>query len=392
MTKHTLFGLLALSLLSVNVACEGAPGADGADGTSGVDGSDGADGTNGTDGSDGFSALVESKNFYEEGNGCVQGYNITRAGLDDGDPSGTANDGELQPDEIDSEFISCLAPDLDDDGRLNLDDNCPEAPNGNQLDLDFDGIGDACDGSSDAAVMWAVSKGDSSTASVLYSYNLTTDTVTEIGSTGHALSAIQVNPADGNLYAIVRGDPESSKDVGGCDACLVELDTTTGVATVVVALDIGPTPSLAFLSDGAAYGWNEDNDLFMSIDTSTGETVEMGPGESSWGHHMGATSDDTLYWMNGGGELWDINPEDGEMDVHGDLYETDSDIWSPEYGEYGLRGDIRQDGSYWIGSEVTYGDFNPGVGVVRVTSTGTEVVAYFAVPDDLYFHCMTWVD
>ncbi|MEL6181410.1 MAG: thrombospondin type 3 repeat-containing protein, partial [Myxococcota bacterium] len=36
-------------------------------------------------------------------------------------------------------------PDLDADGILNDDDNCPEVPNGDQLDLDNDQIGDVCD-------------------------------------------------------------------------------------------------------------------------------------------------------------------------------------------------------------------------------------------------------
>lgn len=392
MHKHTLFGLLALSLLSLNVACEGAPGADGADGAAGVDGADGADGTNGSDGSDGYSALVESKNFYEVGNGCEHGYSVTRAGLDDGDPGGTANDGELQAGEIDSEFVTCLAPDLDEDGWLNLEDNCPVNTNGNQVDLDFDGIGDACDESADPALMWAVSKGNGSTESTLYSYDLTTDTVVEIGTTGHAIIALQVNPADGALYGITRGrGGGTGQDVGGCDACLVELDTATGAASLVTALDIGPTPSLAFLTDGSAYGWNEDDDQFMSINTSTGETVGLGDGENSWGHHMGATAADEIFWMNGSGELWQIDT-DGQMELHGDGYDTPSEIWSPQYEEYALRGDISRDGSLWIGTEVTYGDFNPGIGVARVTADGLEVMAYFAVPDELYFHCMTWAD
>ncbi|MGB8221576.1 MAG: thrombospondin type 3 repeat-containing protein, partial [Polyangiales bacterium] len=36
--------------------------------------------------------------------------------------------------------------DIDGDGWNNGIDNCPLAPNGNQLDLDGDGAGDACDG------------------------------------------------------------------------------------------------------------------------------------------------------------------------------------------------------------------------------------------------------
>ncbi len=38
-----------------------------------------------------------------------------------------------------------LSPDIDDDGVLNQDDNCPETPNADQADMDEDGQGDVCD-------------------------------------------------------------------------------------------------------------------------------------------------------------------------------------------------------------------------------------------------------
>ena len=40
-------------------------------------------------------------------------------------------------------------PDADDDGVLDVDDNCPDAPNPDQTDSDMDGIGDACDDDND---------------------------------------------------------------------------------------------------------------------------------------------------------------------------------------------------------------------------------------------------
>jgi len=42
-------------------------------------------------------------------------------------------------------FPGCSGTDADDDGRCDIDDNCPATPNPDQEDLDDDGTGDACD-------------------------------------------------------------------------------------------------------------------------------------------------------------------------------------------------------------------------------------------------------
>ena len=43
------------------------------------------------------------------------------------------------------ELVDCTPPDLDSDGIPNAMDNCPTIPNADQIDLDQDGFGDACD-------------------------------------------------------------------------------------------------------------------------------------------------------------------------------------------------------------------------------------------------------
>lgn len=385
-------GLFAASLLFALPACEGPAGADGADGATGADGAAGSAGADGSDGADGSSTLIASKDFYEDAYGCAYGYQVIRMGVDNGDGGGTAADGVLQDGEIDSETLTCLAPDLDEDGFDNIWDNCPLDANVDQGDADFDGEGDACDSSSDGAPMYAITKGNSSTSSSLYRYNVVDGSYELIGDTGHALVTLAMNPADGQLYSIVRGsDWDSGMDVGGWDSALVTLDVSNGAATKVADLQVAPIPSLTFLSDGSAWGWTEDSDEFIGIDTSTGEITYTGWYENSWGHHMGATDDDRIFWMNGGGELWEIDTELGMWSLGELKYTTDGTAWEGEY-ENGARGDVSGDAHFWVGSGVTYGNSDAYIHIVSLDQDGyPTLIEERATPTaGLSFHAMTW--
>lgn len=382
MTKRLSSLVLVLALAACGEGEKGDPGDTGADGAAGADGADGA---TGADGADAAALLSETEWVYEARYGCEQGYQVTRVGLDDGADGGTAGDGVLQAGEVAEELLGCLGEDVDDDGALNLDDNCVEAANADQRDGDFDGTGDVCDEDTAGRDMWATTRGNERTTSSLYRYDTADGTATLIGDTGHALIALQVNPADGQLYAITRGYGryEYDMDPGGCDACLVTLDTATGAATLVAELDDGPMPSLAFLPDGTAYGWTEDGDAFLSIDTSTGVCTYAGMRMSSAEHSMGATSDGTLYWMNYDG-LYTLDPSAETATLVGDPWQD----WEAEGGHDRIRGDVDAAGAMWIGT-----DGEDEMAVVDLTFVdGPQILGIWPQPPGVVFHTMTFLD
>ena len=57
--------------------------------------------------------------------------------------------------------INDMNPDVDNDGILNVDDNCVNVPNPNQSDVDGDGIGDVCDACNDNVYVLGNINGDS---------------------------------------------------------------------------------------------------------------------------------------------------------------------------------------------------------------------------------------
>lgn len=400
MTLRTL--LSTTLLLSSLVAC----GDKGEPGDPGPAGADGAAGEDGADGQDAAGVLVSAARVFARDFGCADGYEVVSTGVDDGAGGGTAGDGVLQEGEVHHASTVCLAPDVDGDGYRNLRDVCPETDDPEQADADLDGAGDACDETVDEVRMWAITKGDSSTESELWSYDPVQNTAERIGATGHALVAIQVNPADGRLYGVARGDfgdawdededfamlraPEDM-DPGGCDGCLVELDPETGAATVVTALDVAPLPSIAFLSDGSMVGWTEAGDRFGHIDMETGAWQGRGDGYSSAGHAMCGTAEDRVLWVEGDGEVFEIDPADGEMDALGDLWDVSGDVWAQDSSR-AARGDCTRKGSHWIGVVPWQ---SPGEGLVvsmRFGADGQPLVEQVKPLASVDLHHMAFAD
>lgn|GEM_PF-886775 len=116
----------------------GADGADGSDGEAGTPGADGSDGADGMNGQDGFSTLV---NLTEETPGaeCPQGGQRVDVGLDNGDGGATARDGVLQLEEVDQSSFVCNGADAPVNLVVPRDASAAACPNGGfGLDIGLD--------------------------------------------------------------------------------------------------------------------------------------------------------------------------------------------------------------------------------------------------------------
>ena len=129
----------------------GKVGGQGAAGSNGTDGETGTDGKHGTDGTDGKSILASVTDASSEQ--CAHGGRVILLGADDGAGGGIANDGILQPGEVDSTTPVCN-PASGTNGHAALiaivDTSAVDCPNGGRLvqsgSDDGDGGGIANDG------------------------------------------------------------------------------------------------------------------------------------------------------------------------------------------------------------------------------------------------------
>jgi hypothetical protein len=190
-----------------------------------------------------------------------------------------------------------------------------------------------------------------------------------VGDTGHALVAIKVDPTDGTLYGATRRNDFVGDS--SCDSCLVTLDTTTGAVTVVGPFDHdgnpatteGPVSSLAFTSDGQLFGWTEYADDAVSIAKETGAVTVLGESGISWtwGSGMWTDLEDTLWFINGDGNVFVIDPDNGQaLQMHaGQEICESAEITC---NELQIRGDFNPaTGTYW--------GVGPGYGYIPASAT-----------------------
>jgi hypothetical protein len=138
-----------------------------------------------------------------------------------------------------------------------------------------------------------------------------------VGNTGYAIGALAQDPTTGILYAASNNKSPITANT------LLRLDPATGAATVVGPVGEQKIADMSFDSSGRLFGWSEENDELVSINTATGAATAVAPNEiSTYGSGSAFDKNDT-YWLLGEGE--------GEVGVNteGSFYTVDTSTGLP---------------------------------------------------------------
>ena len=156
------------------------------------------------------------------------------------------------------------AADLDADGVLNGDDNCPEVPNDTQDDGDTDGKGDACDDCDDFS-----NPGDGGCPASIYDIKQGT-----VGGTVAVLNRLVTGCSDGNGFflQVKDGDVDylgNGAYAGAAHSGVFVYHPTVACGTTVT---VGDRVSLQPASAGTFFGQVQLSNVTVSVEASAGES------------------------------------------------------------------------------------------------------------------------
>jgi hypothetical protein len=143
----------------------------------------------------------------------------------------------------------------------------------------------------------------------LYSIDAATCTLSTIGAMGRGVTGLATD-ANGNLFAT-----EATLYNNVRDSNLLSINTSTGVATDIGLLDDGSlihgaVPDISFRG-ATLYGWTEETDTIVTIDTLTGAVTDLGNGNSSSSTGLAANSSGTLIASPDNSNLYTVDPVTG---------------------------------------------------------------------------------
>ena len=142
--------------------------------------------------------------------------------------------------------------------------------------------------------------------------------IRSIGSIGYSVNGLEYVTASGNLYGTV-----SSQD-SNAPGYLIQIDLTTGAGTPIGSgSGVGTLVNLTSDSAGNLFAWDQDSENLVAIDPVTGEGVVVGDaGIGTWTHGLAFDGDDNLYFVNGGGEFYQVDPATGVATYLFDVNQT----------------------------------------------------------------------
>ncbi len=203
------------------------------------------------------------------------------------------------------------------------DSACPEICDDN-LDNDGDLATDCADSdcvdAPNCALLW-VADGRGGTIGNLYVVDPATANVISMVPLSIGITGLAFNPA-GTLYGTQSVGNGGGKFLFGppAQANLVTIDLSTGNHTVIGPLNDGTgahhksVPDITFVGTNL-FGWTENGDMPISLDTSTGILTTIGDRVNSAGSGMATRADGTVFWVDlrvpGTGQLYTIDVTTG---------------------------------------------------------------------------------
>ncbi|MDP2106481.1 MAG: Ig-like domain-containing protein, partial [Desulfobulbaceae bacterium] len=209
---------------------------------------------------------------------------------------------------------------------------------------------------SDPPVLFAtIRASNSSDPSTLVELNPATGSIIRtIGAIGYAVNGLEYNPTRGILYGTV-----SSNDPSAANS-LIAIDMATGAGSIIGNPGVDTLVNLTCDSSGRLFAWSQDNSALFELDPDTGNgtllnSTDIWPNT----HGLAADANNNLYLVNGGGDVYLIDSQDGSSNY---LFNI---------GQTAHHGDFDPDSGYYFGIS----DTSSSASLVVVDMASQSVIA-----------------
>jgi Ca2+-binding RTX toxin-like protein len=151
---------------------------------------------------------------------------------------------------------------------------------------------------------------DRTPPSQLYRIDPATGAATAMGSIGHPVTGLALDPTSGTLYGVTAGVEQSTTP-----RQLIRLNSDTGAGTVVGSIGANDVVDIAFNSAGQLFGWSTTTDDLVRIDKATGALTIAGDAgvTETYGGGLSFGAGGVLHGLIDldYGHLWTLDPATG---------------------------------------------------------------------------------